>query len=109
MIGKVLLNLKTKLAQLKAVNDKLAHAYEQSEETNAAARAEQLQSTLDEESKFTDGIIGKISHLKLLKETVERKRREMESTQSQSLDSRLTRMQEQVEQLQIAHSRPSHS
>ena len=106
MIGKVLLNLKTKLARLEVANDKLADAYEQSEKTDAA---EQLQSTLDEESEFTDSIIGKISHLKLLKETVERKRREMEATQSQSLESRLTRMQEQVQQLQTARSRPSNS
>ena len=33
----------------------------------------------------------------------------MEATQSQSLENHLTRMQEQVEQLQTAHSRPSHS
>ena len=96
------MNLETKLARLEAANDKLADAYE----TDAA---EQLQGMLNEESEFTDGIIGKISQLKLLKETVERKRREMEATQSQSLENRLSRMQEQVEQLQTAHSRPSHS
>ena len=68
-IGKVLLNLETKLARLEAANDKLADAYEQSEETDTS---EQLQSTLNEESELTDGIIGKISRFKLLKETVER-------------------------------------
>ena len=93
------MNLETKLAWLEAANDKLVNAYEQSEEIDAA---EQLQGILNEESKFTDGIIGKISQLKLLKETVKRKRREMEATQSQSLENRLSRMQEQVEQLQTA-------
>ena len=73
--------------------------------------AEQLQSLLDDESDFIDGIIGKISHIKLLKETVDRKKREMEATQSQSLENRLTRMQKQVEQLQTVRSssRPSHN
>ena len=39
-------------------------------------------------------------HNKLLKETADKKKREMEVTQSQTLENYLTRVQEEVEQLQ---------
>lgn len=96
-----ILNLETKLSWLEIANDKLADAHEQSKETDAA---EQLQTTLNSESEFTDSVIGKISQLKLLKETVGRKKREMETTQSERLENRLTRMQQQAKQLQTAAS-----
>ena len=56
--GKVLLNLETKLTRLETANDKLAEAYEQAGETEAA---EQFQTTLDEESELIDDTITKIS------------------------------------------------
>ena len=57
-IGKALLNLETKLTRLETANDKLAEAYEQAGETEAA---EQFQTTLDEESELIDDTITKIS------------------------------------------------
>ena len=49
-------------------NDKLAEAYEQNEDTDGA---EQFQTTLDEDSELVDGIIDKMSQLKILKEELE--------------------------------------
>ena len=76
-ISRVILNLKTKLARLEAANEKLADALKQSEDTLSA---EEFQSTLDADGEFTDGIIDRISQLRILKEEVEKKRR---STQSE--------------------------
>ena len=104
-IRKVLLNLETKLARLESANDKLADAYEQNEETQAA---EQFQTTLNEESEFTDGVLDKISQLKILLETVERKRGEADVSRHRNVEQQLTRMQEQVEQLRM-NSRTSRS
>lgn len=57
-IGKVLINLETKLARLENVNKKLVEAYEQADDNN---NAEQFQITLlDNESEFVDDIITKI-------------------------------------------------
>ena len=54
-----------------------------------------LSSILDEDSEFMDNIISKVSQLKTLKEEVERKRRELETSRTQSLERRLTQVQEQ--------------
>ena len=86
-------------------NDKLVDAYEQSEEVKAA---EQFQTALNEETEFTDGILDRISQLKILRETVERKKGEADASRCQSVEQQLTRMQEQVEQLQMT-SRPTRS
>ena len=51
---------------------------------------------LDEDSEFMDNIVSKVSQLKTLKEEVERKRRELETSQTQNLERRLTQMQEQM-------------
>ena len=59
------MNLESKLAQLEVANDKLANSYEQSEEVGTA---EQFQTVLNEEGKFTYGILNKISQLKVLRE-----------------------------------------
>ena len=56
-IGKVLLNLETKLVRLETANDKLAEAYDQAEDTDAA---EQFQTTLDEDSELIDNTITNI-------------------------------------------------
>lgn len=99
------MNLKTKLARLEVANNKLADVYEQGKENEAT---EQFQTTLNEESAFTDGILDKISQLKILRENVERKRRETDTNIHQSVELQLTRMQEQVKQLQMV-ARPNRS
>ena len=96
-ISRVILNLETKLARLEAANEKLADALEQSEDTSSA---EEFQSTLDVDGEFTDGIIDKISQLRILKEEIERKRKSTKLRQSEKLEERLQQVQEQVRQLQ---------
>ena len=54
-------------------------AYDQGNDTEAA---EQFQTVLDEDTELTEGIIDKISQLKVVKEEVEKKRREMEARQN---------------------------
>ena len=54
-----------------------------------------LNSVLDEDSEFMDNIISKVSQLKTLEKEVERKRRDLETSQTQSLERRLTQVQEQ--------------
>ena len=65
LVGKVLLNLETKLARLEATNEKLMEAYDQG---NDAEAAEQFQNVLDEDTELTKVIIDKISQLKVFKE-----------------------------------------
>ena len=69
-IGKVLLNLEMKLSRLELANEKLSEAYEQANDTEGA---EQFQLTLDEESEVIDGVIDKVSQLKILKEELEQR------------------------------------
>ena len=91
-IGKVLLNLEAKLTRLEAVNDKLAEVFEQGQDVQAA---EQFQTVLDEESELIDDTITKISQLKLLKEELEKRRKESDNS-TQSLVQRVTQVQEQI-------------
>jgi len=49
------------------------------EETNSEASAE-FQSILEQDSEFMENVTGKVSQLKVLKEEVERKSRELETT-----------------------------
>ena len=86
LVGKVTLSLETKLTRMMAANDKLADAYEAGGE-NESAR--QFHATLDEDSGFIDNIIGNISQLRLLKQELERKQRELESSHTQGLERRL--------------------
>ena len=92
-IGKLILSLETKLAQLEMANDKLMDAYD--EEINSEASAE-FQSVLEQDNKFMDNVIDKVSELKVLKEEVERKRRELETSHTHNLEQRLTQVQEQM-------------
>ena len=103
-IGKLLLNLQTKLARLETANDKLVEALDQTEDT---ATSEQFQSTLDEENEMIDDCISKISQLKVMKEETEKRRKELESTQTLWLEQRVTQVQEQVDRLNSAHSTPT--
>ena len=78
-VGKVLMNLETKLGRLELANEKLSEAYEQNEDQEGAV---QFQSTLDEEAELIDGVLSRISELKILKGELERKRNEIEKAQS---------------------------
>ena len=71
-----------KLGWLESANEKLIEAYEQSEDQEGA---EQFQNILDEEAELIDGILTRISKLKILKGEVERKHSEIEKTQSHML------------------------
>ena len=104
-IGKVLLNLETKLVRLETANDKLAEAYKQAEDTDAA---EQFQTTLDEDSDLIENTITNILQLKLLKEESERKCRGLEiSPTTTGLVERVTQVQEQINRLQSTQSTTS--
>ena len=78
LVGKVLMNLEVKLGQLEAANEKLNDAFEQSKDTEGA---DSFQVVLDEEAEFINGILTKISELKVIKVEVERKRNELETAQ----------------------------
>ena len=101
-IGKSILSLETKLTRLEVANDKLMDAYE--EESNSEASAE-FQSILEQDSEFMDSVIDKVSQLKVLKEEVERKRRELDTSHTQNLEQRLTQVQEQMSLLQSSQTR----
>ena len=60
LIGKVLLNLETKLSRLEVANDRLADAYDAGDDAEATR---QFHVTLDEDVEFIDGIISKVSQL----------------------------------------------
>ena len=81
----------------------MAGAFGQGEDTEAA---EQFQTTLDEESELIDNTITKISWLKLMKEELERRRRdrESESSSTRGLEQRVVQVQEQINCLQSAPS-----
>ena len=78
-IGKVILNMETKLSRLEVANDRLVDAYDNGNDPEAAA---QFHATLDEDSEFMDNVISKVSQLKTLKEEVERRRKEFETSQT---------------------------
>ena len=80
-IGKVILNLETKLARLETANEKLIDALEQSEETTST---EEFQFTLDEDAELTDEVIDKLSQLKLLKEEVEKRQIKIKHLKTES-------------------------
>ena len=95
-----MLNLETKLLRLEVANDRLADAYDAGDDAEAIR---QFHATLDEDVEFIDGVISKVSQLKTLKEEVERRRRELEATQAQGLERRVTQLQEQMALLQPSH------
>lgn len=70
VIKKVLLNLEMKLSRLESTNDKLIEAYEQN---NNSEGVQQFQSVLDEENEVIDGILDKVSQLKVLKRELEQR------------------------------------
>ena len=72
------MNLEVKLGRLKAANKKLNNAFEQSKDTESA---NSFQVVLDEEAEFINGVLTKISELKVIKVEVEQKRNELETAQ----------------------------
>ena len=96
-IGKVILNLETKLVRLETANEKLMDALEQNEDTTSA---KEFQNTLDEDAELTDVVIGKLLQLKMLREEVEKRQRFTSSRQSQKLEEGLQQVQEQIRHLQ---------
>ena len=93
VIGKILMNLETKLSRLESTNDKLIEAYEQS---NDIEGAEQFQGILDEDSEIIDGIIDKVSQLKVLKGELEQRRRESDGRRTGNLETSATTEVRQV-------------
>lgn len=86
--GKVLLNLETKFSRLESANDKLAEAYDQNNDEDGA---EQFQQTLDEDAALMDNVVSRISELKMMKEELERVRKNVEAhsqtTQPTTIDT----------------------
>ena len=81
--------METKNSRLEDANNKLADVYEVKGETESTR---QFHTALDEDSEFIDNIIGKVLQLRSLKEELERKRRELETSHTQGLERRLTQM-----------------
>lgn len=90
VIGKVLLNLETKLVRPESANDKLAEAYEQNNDNEGA------ETVLDEEGEMIGGIIDKVPQLKVLQGELERRRRESDGRHTVKLE----RATDQVRQTQ---------
>lgn len=96
-VGKVILNIETKLEGLELANEKLADALDQSEDTSSK---EEFQAIQDEDAEFTDSIIDKLSQLKILKEEVEKRCRLTNPRQNMRLEESLQQVQEQIRHLQ---------
>jgi len=73
--GKLLLNLEVKFSRLESANDKLIDALEQAKDLESM---EQFQNTLDKDAEMMDSVLTKISELKILKEELERVRKDLE-------------------------------
>jgi len=74
MIGKSILSLETKLTRLEMANDKLMDAYKEENNSEASTEFQFF------DSEFMDNVIDKVPQLKVLKEEIERKRREMDTS-----------------------------
>ena len=74
------------------------------EESNSEDFAE-FQSIFEQDCKFMDNVIDKVSQLKMLEEEVERKRRELDTNHIQNLEQCLTQVQEQMSFLQPSQIR----
>lgn len=84
VIEKVLLNLEMKLSRLESTNDKLIEAYEQN---NDSKGTQQFQSILDKENEVIDGILDKVSQLKVLKRELEQRQRESDVRHIESTEA----------------------
>ena len=100
-IGKILLDLETKLSRLELANEKVTEAFEKN---NDLKGGEHFQLTPDEESEFINSVIDKLSQLKVLKAKLERRRQEDERRPTESLETRITEMQEQVRHIHTQQS-----
>ena len=81
---------------METANSKLAEALEQEENTEVI---EQFQTTLDE-SELIEDTIGKISQLKIIKEEIDKRCKDLEGSENHDLVQRVTRLQEQMDWLQ---------
>ena len=60
---------------------------------------EQFQTTLDE-SELIEDTIGKISQLKIIKEEIDKRCKDLEGSENHDLVQRVTQLQEQMDRLQ---------
>lgn len=74
-VGKVLLNLETKFSRLELANEKVIDALEQADDSEGT---EQFQNVLDEEAEVMDNVLTRISEVKVLKDELERVRKNFE-------------------------------
>ena len=74
-VGKVLLNLETKFSRLELANDKVIDALEQADDSEGT---EQFQNVLDEDAELMDIVLTRISEVKVLKDELERVRKDFE-------------------------------
>ena len=94
LVGKVLINLDAKLSRLESANEKVIEELEQNDEPESS---EQFQGVLDEEAELIDGVVSRISELKILKGELERKRAMLETVRSRTSNN--TSATEQAAQL----------
>ena len=95
-IGKILLNLETKLSRLELANEILIEVFKQN---NDVEGAEQFQLTLDDESEVINGVIDKLFQLKVLKAELEHRHWKSERRPNESSETRFTEMQQHVGQI----------
>ena len=79
--GKILLNLETKLSRVESANEKIIEACDSNNDTTSA---EQFQRELDEDAELMDAVLSKTSELKMMKEELERVRKNLETQSSNS-------------------------
>ena len=79
--GKILLNLETKLSRVESANEKIIEACDSNNDTTSA---EQFQKELDEDAELMDAVLSRTSELKVMKEELERVRKNLETQSSNS-------------------------
>ena len=79
--GKILLNLETKLSRVESANEKIIEACDSNNDTTSA---EQFQKELDEDAELMDAVLSRTSEMKVMKEELERVRKNLETQRSNS-------------------------
>lgn len=79
--GKVLLNLEARFSRVESASGKLMDAYDQNNDTEGA---EQFQQTLDKDAELMDNVVSRISELTMMKEELERVRKNFETQDRRS-------------------------
>jgi len=83
VIWKSFTKFRDKAFEVRDCDDRLADAYDTGDDTEATR---QFHIMLDKDGEFIDSIISKVSQLKTLKEEVDRRRKELETSQTQGLE-----------------------